>query len=85
MMGLRTYTIEAEMTRQSTVRAARAHLTKLIDAALAGEDIVVLRDGKPAVRFAAIPQSGFRIGLLNGKLGEGPDFFEQLGELELTR
>ena len=85
MLGPPTYTMEAEMTQQITVREAKAHLSKLIDAAVAGEDIVILKHGKPAVRLAAIPQSGFKIGLLQGKLGVGPNFLEPLDELELAR
>lgn len=35
---------------------ARNQLSRLIDAALAGEEVVIARRGKPAVRLQRIPQ-----------------------------
>ncbi len=58
-----------------TVHAAKTHLSKLIDAALAGEEIVIARGNKPAVRLVAVPQGNFRIGILQDVLkGPVPDF-----------
>jgi antitoxin (DNA-binding transcriptional repressor) of toxin-antitoxin stability system len=74
---------EAEMTHQISICAAQTHLSELIDAALAGEDVMIIKDGKLAVRFVAIRQAKFKIGLLQGKLGACPDFFEVLEEGEL--
>ncbi len=71
------------MERQFTVHAAKTNLSKLIDAALAGDDIVIAKGSKPVVRLVAIPKAQFKIGLLEGKLGAGPDFFEPLEEREL--
>jgi prevent-host-death family protein len=71
------------MTQKISIRAAQTRLSELIDAPIAGEDIVIVKDGKPAVRLAAIPQAGFKIGLLQGKLGVGPNFFEPREESEL--
>ncbi len=70
---------------QMTVQAAKANLSKLIEAALAGEEVVIARGGKPVVRLVAISQNSFRIGLLKGQLtGPGPDFFEPLDEADLA-
>jgi prevent-host-death family protein len=71
------------MTKQFTVHAAKTHLSKLIDAALAGDDVVIAKGNKPVVRLVAIPQTKFKIGLLAGQLGSGPDFFEPMSESEL--
>lgn len=68
---------------QFTVHAAKTNLSKLIDAALAGEEVVIARGSKPAVRLVAIPQSGFKFGLLEGQLGTIPDFFEPMSEEDL--
>ena len=68
---------------QFTVHAAKSQLSKLIDAALAGEEVVIARGSKPVVRLVAIPQSGFRLGILEGKVGMPPDFLAQLPEDEL--
>jgi prevent-host-death family protein len=63
---------------QFTVHAAKSQLSKLIDAALAGEEVVIAKGSRPVVRLVPIPQSGFRFGVLAGKLGTPPDFFEPL-------
>ncbi len=69
---------------QFTVHAAKTNLSKLIDAALAGEDIVIAKGSKPVVKLVAIGQGKFKIGLLKGQLsGPGPDFFEPMEENEL--
>ena len=71
------------MARQFTVHAAEARLSKLIKAATGRDDVVIDRGGKPVVRQVAIPSAKFKIGLLKGKLGPGPDFFEPLGDAGL--
>ena len=68
---------------QFSVHAAKTQLSKLIDAALAGEEVVIAKGSKPAVRLVPIPQSGFRFGLLEGKVETVPDFFEPLAPEEL--
>ncbi|MEO8531532.1 MAG: type II toxin-antitoxin system prevent-host-death family antitoxin [Deltaproteobacteria bacterium] len=61
---------------QYNVHAAKTQLSKLIEAALAGEDVIIAKGSKPVVRLVAIPQSGFQLGTLRGKLGRLPDFLE---------
>ena len=70
---------------QVTVHAAKTHLSRLIEAALSGEEVVIARGRKPVVRLVPIPQGKFKIGLLRRELtGPGPDFLEPLDENELT-
>ena len=70
---------------QFTVHAAKTHLSRLIDAALAGEDVVIAKGSKPVVKLVAIPQRKFKIGLLEGQLtGPGPDFFAPMAESDLA-
>ena len=70
---------------QVTVHAAKTHLSKLIEAALSGEEVVIARGRKPVVRLVPIPQGKFKIGLLRRELtGPGPDFLEPLDENKLT-
>jgi prevent-host-death family protein len=67
-----------------TIHAAKTNLSKLIEAARAGEEVVIAKGRIPVARIVAIPQSKFRIGLLEGKVaGTGPDFFEPMSEDEL--
>lgn len=71
--------------KQVTVHVAKTNLSKLIDAALAGEEVIISKGDKPAVRLVAIPQGRFQIGLLKGVLGTGPDFLESMDQEELER
>ena len=69
---------------QVTVHVAKTTLSKLIEAALAGEDVVIARGAKPVVRLVAIAQGKFQVGVLKGRLtGPGPDFLEPLDEATL--
>lgn len=59
-------------------------LSKLIEAALAGEEVVIRRGDEPVVRLEPIRRGGFRIGGVEGEaLGDGPDLFEPMDEDEL--
>jgi antitoxin (DNA-binding transcriptional repressor) of toxin-antitoxin stability system len=70
---------------QVTVHAAKTNLSKLIEAALAGEEVIIAKGKKPVAKIVAIPQTQFTIGLLKGKIaGRGPDFFEPMDEDELV-
>ena len=68
---------------QFNVHSAKSQLSKLIDAALAGEEVVIAKGSKPAVRLVAIPQSGFKLGLLTGQLGQAPDFLTPMDDDDL--
>ncbi len=69
------------MARQFTVHAAKTNLSKLIDAAPAGEEIVIAKGSKPVVKLVAIQADKFKIGLLQDQLGSpGPNFFEPMAE-----
>ena len=61
-----------------TVHAAKSQLSKLIDAAMSGEEVVIAKGTKPVVRLVAIPQTEFKMGLLADKAGMPPDFLEPL-------
>ena len=69
--------------QQVTIHAAKTHLSKLIEAALNGEEIVIAKGSKPVVRLVPVAQGSFKIGLLAGKLGTVPDFFEPMDADEL--
>jgi prevent-host-death family protein len=68
-----------------TVHAAKTNLSKLIDAALSGEEVVIAKGQKPVVKLVPIAQNSFRIGLLKGEVAPGgPDFFEPMDEAGLA-
>ena len=70
---------------QVTIHAAKTNLSKLIEAAQSGEEVVIAKGKQPVAKIVPIAHSHFTVGLLQGKLtGEGPDFFEEMGEDELA-
>ncbi len=69
--------------RQVTIHAAKTNLSKLIEAALAGEEVVIAKGSTPVVRLVPVARGGFQVGLLRGRLGHGPDFFERQEEADL--
>lgn len=52
------------MPVQMNVAEAKARLSALIDAALAGDDVVIARDGRPAVKLVPVEAVGRRLGVL---------------------
>ena len=50
--------------QQVTIHAAKTHLSKLIEAALNGEEIVIAKGSKPVVRLVPVTRGAFRIGPL---------------------
>ncbi|MEW6166958.1 MAG: type II toxin-antitoxin system Phd/YefM family antitoxin [Pseudomonadota bacterium] len=71
---------------QFTIHAAKTHLSKLIDAALSGEEVIIAKGKNPVAKIVPLPQGRFKIGLLKNKLtGAGPDFFEPMEDEELAR
>jgi prevent-host-death family protein len=65
--------------KQVNVHEAKTHLSKLLDEAEAGEDIVIARSGKPAVRLVPLgsDQPGI-IGILKGQFTVSDDFDDPL-------
>ena len=67
------------------IHRAKAHLSRLIQHALEGEDVVISRGKLPVVRLVplhrAVPKRQF--GALRGKIRVDKSFFEPLPEDEL--
>ncbi|MFB9951166.1 type II toxin-antitoxin system Phd/YefM family antitoxin [Rhizobium puerariae] len=69
---------------QVTIHAAKTNLSKLIELAKAGEEIVIAKGKTPVARIVPIAQTRFRIGLLKGRIdSNAPDFFEPMDKDEL--
>ena len=62
------------------LHAAKTHLSRLVEAAAAGEDVVIAKAGKPMVRLVPVAASGRRTGFgaLRGKIRIGDDFDKPL-------
>jgi prevent-host-death family protein len=68
-----------------TIHEAKTNLSKLIQKACEGEEIVIARGADPIVRLVPIKDAKGRRkpGVLKGKLTVGPEFFEPLPPEEL--
>lgn len=69
-----------------TVDTAKAQLARLIEAALAGEEVIIEPESGRMVRLVPVAQGGFRLGVLAGAVpsASAPDFLAPLGEAELA-
>jgi prevent-host-death family protein len=72
------------MTKTVNIHEAKTHLSRLLEEAVAGEDIVIAKAGKPKVRLVPVEDPPKRrIGFMHG--WTLPDsFFEPLPEDELA-
>ena len=67
------------------VREAKAHLSRLIALAEAGEEVVIARNGTPAVRLTLVePRTSREPGSWKGRISIDDAFFEPLPEDELA-
>jgi prevent-host-death family protein len=55
---------------------AKTHLSKLVDQAAAGNDVVIARGGKPVARLTRLdlPKRKLKFGVLKGKVKIAADF-----------
>ena len=68
--------------KQVTIHEAKTHLSRLIQQALDGEEIVIAKRTKPVVKLHPI-KSGKperRMGWMKGKIWMAPDFDEPLAD-----
>lgn len=73
---------------QVNIHEAKARLSSLLEMAVAGEDVVIARAGKPVARLTPLhparTKSGVRIGGLKGaRIGISPDFHAPLTDEDL--
>ena len=65
---------------QINIQDAKTQLSRLIDAAVPGEDIVIARAGKPCVRLVPVVDAARTPGAAKGKAQLTDAFFEPLPE-----
>ena len=68
-----------------TIHEAKTNLSRLIEKACRGEEVIISRGSEPVVRLVPIVDSRARRhpGILRDKLQIGPEFFEPLPPEEL--
>jgi prevent-host-death family protein len=74
-----------ENVKKVNIYAAKTHLSRLIDAALRGEDVVIARDNEPVVRLVPIRAAGAktrRLGSAKGKVRIADDFDAPLPDMD---
>jgi prevent-host-death family protein len=64
------------------VHEAKTHFSKLIQAAMEGEEIIIAKAGKPAAKLVPIREKrhGVRFGLMKGEIEISDDFDAPLPE-----
>lgn len=70
-----------------TVHQAKSQLSKLIAAALEGEEVIIARGASPVVRLAPLQSKGQKrtFGAFRGEFDLTDTFFEPLPDEELAR
>jgi len=68
--------------RTINVHEAKTHFSQLLDAAMAGEEIIIARAGTPCVRLVPVFTAPRKPGALQGKGYLTEAFFEPLTEEE---
>jgi len=69
-----------------TIRQAKATFAKLVDKAIRGEEIIIVRGGKPIAKLVGVPhQNAKRVpGRWKGKISYAPDAFDPMSKEELA-
>jgi prevent-host-death family protein len=64
------------------LHAAKTHLSRLVDEAAAGQDVVIAKNGKPLVKLVAVSAGTRRkgFGTLKGKIRIADDFDAPLAD-----
>lgn len=75
------------MTEIVNMHQAKSSLSRLVERALAGEEIFIARNGEPVVKLMPLPKERKpRVpGRYKGKIWIAPDCFEPISEEELDQ
>lgn len=70
--------------RTINIHAAKTHLSRLVEDAAAGEEIIIAKAGKPVARLGPLtrPKQRRKLGVLDGKI-HVPDDFDTMGDEEI--
>ena len=68
---------------QFSIHAAKTHLSKLIEAALSGEEVIIAKGTQPVVRLTPLPQKRDLFGALEGKVTVPDDILEPMSDEDL--
>jgi len=74
------------MAIEVNVHEAKTHLSRLLDRAMSGEEVVIMRSGRPLVRLTPVATAPFRrkLGTAKGDFVLPVDFDEPLPDEVVT-
>jgi len=74
------------MTKSINIHEAKTHLSRLVEQAAAGREIIIAKAGKPLARLMplALPARTKKLGLLKGKIKAPDDFNAPLDDATLA-
>ena len=75
---------QSAIMHQVSVQEAKTHLSRLLRRAVAGEDVVITRSGRPVVRLVPVEEDRPVFGIDEGRFVVPDDFDDPLDE-ELLR
>lgn len=74
--------------RVVNIHEAKTHLSRLIERAARGEEVIIAKAGKPLVKMVPLDvherSAPRRLGFLDGEIST-PDDFDRMGEDEIQR
>jgi len=70
-----------------TIHKAKTNLSRLIEKAAAGEEVIIARGSKPVAKLVSVGavKGKRQPGALKGRLVVGPEFFAPLPQSELAK
>lgn len=69
------------MAKPVNIYEAKTHLSKLVDRAAAGHEVIIAKAGRPVARLVPLAEPPRRVGgFLKGKIWIAPDFDDPLPE-----
>jgi prevent-host-death family protein len=77
---------QTKIMTEVSVYEAKTHLSKLLDRAAGGEDVVITRNGRPVARLVAAQRRSTprKLGTLRGKIKMARDFDAPLADEVLS-
>lgn len=83
-IAIQPYPLAKLLAMQVNMHEAKTRLSELVAAAERGDEVLIARNGTPAVRLVAVTHehAPVRLGVLAGQIEVGDDFDEPLPEFE---
>ncbi len=73
-MNVTTFWKDMTMSKDISLREAKAHLSKLLDRVEKGEEIIITRHGKPSAKMTSVKAQRRTAGALKGQIKMSDDF-----------